>query len=447
MQTSERASRLSSELLAFAWDEWAQMGILADAPRQSPWAQDPEALIVFTLETARDDARLFDEVLDWFLVNRALVSTRRLRTMCIDDEDRRLVNSMTALAMSRTATLAGGPPDDPEPLFRELRPTRDEADTSFLQFGFTRPRFEPSGKSVRPNLRAPINLAFRLRELLGVSARAEVVRALLTTDAPSTTRSVLVQAAGYAKPNVYDATASLLESGVLSVISGPGEARCMIERERWAELLRESPDWAPQQRDWPQLLGTLRRISRWLRHDRAELSPYMQESLTRDLLEEIAPALAYAGIAVAGVADPQAALEQTIEEILRHLRPTGEPRQRADAVELLVPPPRGSLVVEVYGDQSGKHRWRLRSPNGQTIAASPEAFSSPAAALRAAQQLGDSNRLSFDVYADAAGRSRWRATASNGQLIAHSAESFASASNAKRAMDRVREAAIAPAVR
>ncbi len=68
------------------------MGVLASAPHRSPWAEDPEALIVFTLEIARDDPRLFDELLDWLLCNERLVSVRRLRSFAVDPEDRRLVD-------------------------------------------------------------------------------------------------------------------------------------------------------------------------------------------------------------------------------------------------------------------------------------------------------------------------------------------------------------------
>ena len=46
---------------------------------------------MFTLEVARADARLFDELMDWMLVNESLLSVRRLRAMCIDETDRALV--------------------------------------------------------------------------------------------------------------------------------------------------------------------------------------------------------------------------------------------------------------------------------------------------------------------------------------------------------------------
>jgi hypothetical protein len=85
MSISDTRAEVEAALLAFAWDEWAQMGVLASPTRTSPWAQDPEALLGFTLELARADPRLFDEVLDWLVVNEHLISVRRLRSVDAPD--------------------------------------------------------------------------------------------------------------------------------------------------------------------------------------------------------------------------------------------------------------------------------------------------------------------------------------------------------------------------
>ena len=73
MEVSTRSHYLRDQLVAFAWNEWAQMGLLATPHGRSPWAQDPEALIIFTLEVARAEPRLFDELLDWMLLNLSLI--------------------------------------------------------------------------------------------------------------------------------------------------------------------------------------------------------------------------------------------------------------------------------------------------------------------------------------------------------------------------------------
>jgi uncharacterized protein YegP (UPF0339 family) len=42
---------------------------------------------------------------------------------------------------------------------------------------------------------------------------------------------------------------------------------------------------------------------------------------------------------------------------------------------------------EVYADNSGNYRWRLKSGNGQTIASSGESFDSKSNAKRAAETV------------------------------------------------------------
>jgi hypothetical protein len=96
MQISELRHEARSRLLRFAWDEWAQMGVSASSSRRDDWAMDPEALLLFTFEIGRADARLFDEVTDWMVRNEDLISTRRLRNMCRDETDRALVDAFLA---------------------------------------------------------------------------------------------------------------------------------------------------------------------------------------------------------------------------------------------------------------------------------------------------------------------------------------------------------------
>ena len=44
MPISALRAQLERGLLAFAWNEWSQLGLLTTADRKSVWAQDPEAL-------------------------------------------------------------------------------------------------------------------------------------------------------------------------------------------------------------------------------------------------------------------------------------------------------------------------------------------------------------------------------------------------------------------
>ena len=332
MSQPTTSEQLTERLVSFAWDEWAQMGVLSAPTRVSPWAQDPEALIVFTLEIARREPRLFDEVLDWMLTNETMFSVRRLRAMCIDQTDRKLVAAAIgwlarqgprARLKPRREDQEAGPPDL-EPLFYGGGPF-GEADPDFAAAGLLRAVLLPSRKSVTPDLETPINFAFRLRAILGVSIRAEVVRVMLTSRPSPATAQMLARAVGYSKRNVHDALGGLASAQVLTSFMVDGEQRYAIHHDIWAALLQRDPTSLPVHRHWPQLLGTLRLIVRW-RAEQGQLraSEYMRQSSTRQLLARISRDLAFAGIEVhQRVKAEQAPAEigRALDSILRRLSP------------------------------------------------------------------------------------------------------------------------------
>ncbi|HWH45472.1 MAG TPA: hypothetical protein VNT32_12150 [Thermoleophilaceae bacterium] len=315
MPISALRAEVGERLRAFAWDEWTRLGVLASSERRDRFAADPEALLIFTLEIGRDDPRLFDEVLDWLVVNERLVSVQRLRNLAGGDGERALVNAALAWVARRrprTRLVAkaanAAHPDASEPLFRTARVPSRTLDDAFLTHGFLKPSVEPSGNSQPPDPALPVNFAFRLRHLLGIGARAEVVRVLLGTDAPSLTAQAVAGSAGYSKRNVHEALASLHAAGVLDVLAVGNEQRFSAPRERWAALLGIEAGELPRHRDWPALLGALAHVTRWLADPRNdELSDYMRASEARLLADGVAPELRRAGVPVPDRARPGAA--------------------------------------------------------------------------------------------------------------------------------------------
>ena len=328
MDLTTFSNSLSERLLDFAWEQWAQIGLSAVPRGESRWAQDPEALIVFTLQVARADPRLFDELLDWMLANESLLSVRRLRAVCIDDADRALVaGSIGWLARRRprarlhtTGQLVTSSP--PEVLFAGGMTARDP-DPDFAAAGLERPNIEPSGKSQPPDLTRPINLDFRLRAIFGVSIRAEIVRILLCTNAPLMSAAALARSSAYSKRNVHDALTDLAAAEIVTVFTVSSEQRYQVDKSRWSAWLDLGPGGPPTHREWPQLLGALRKILRWSQQpELASASDYMKASSARQLLDELRPDLSFAGVPTnlrVGADDAPPALERLIDDILTPL--------------------------------------------------------------------------------------------------------------------------------
>jgi hypothetical protein len=303
MSISELRDGFQKSLVDFLWGQWGQMGVSANTSRRDSWAIDPEALLLLTFEVGRGEPRLFEEALDWMLVNERLISVQRLRNLAADEADRALVEAVLGwLGQNRRRARLGakqgsvkvGP--ELQLFFRNSRLKVSEPDPAFLAQGFLKPQAEPSGKSQAPDVQLPINFAFRLRLLLGVSVRAEVARVLLTTDAPWMNAQALAASVAYSKRNVQEAAASLAIAGFVKSWPLRNENRSEAS-DRWAEFL--GPDPLPSSKDWPQLFRALLRILRWLADPpNQELSDYMLMSSARTLLEEVRPDLGFAGVLV-----------------------------------------------------------------------------------------------------------------------------------------------------
>lgn len=300
---SELREELQRRLAGFLWDEWGQMGVLATSSKRSPWAADPEALLLLTFEVGREEPRLLDEVLDWLVANERLISVQRLRNMARDGSDRALVEAVIGWLgerrkRPRLGAKAGQPvTDEPQPFFRGSQFPVEDPDPAFLAQGFLKPRSQPRGLSQSPDVNLPINFGFRLRLLLGIGVRAEATRVLLTIDAPRVDLQTLAKSTGYNKRNVQEGAAALNAAGALTSWEVGNEQRFEAPRDRWKDFL--AVEEIPQHVDWPQLFAAYRKLLRWLAEPaNRDLSEYMLSSEARTVMEEVAEDLRFAGIAV-----------------------------------------------------------------------------------------------------------------------------------------------------
>ena len=307
MQISALRKLVADRLLAFAWNEWAQIGILTDVLRESPWATDPEALLLFSLQVGRSDARLFDETLDWLARNSGLISIQRFRNHYASDRDGQIGEAAVAwLAGQVPAHLQPRktkPVGEPERLFYGGRaPSRP--DPAFLQHGLLKQTMERSRKSQPPDLTKPINFAFRLRRGFGVGSRAEVMRFLLTAtrlsragSRPLFTTLAIADAAGFVKRNVQDTLNALAAAGWIEHIIRGNEHLYAIDSDQWGAVVWRDGAPLPPYRDWTHALQAFGELHRWLNEPGVDdLSPYMRASEARKRVAEIAPSLGYAGI-------------------------------------------------------------------------------------------------------------------------------------------------------
>jgi hypothetical protein len=121
------------------------------------------------------------------------VSVQRLKNLCTDATDSALVGSAldwSLGARGRRRTSQGSMSEaELVSLFLSFSHHFGDVDELFAAHGFARSPLRASGKSQPPRLLDPIGFSFRLRRLLGIGVRAEIVRTLLTVRASLTFRA------------------------------------------------------------------------------------------------------------------------------------------------------------------------------------------------------------------------------------------------------------------
>lgn len=250
-------------VLDLLWRQWNMLGV---AGHGAPWCGppiDPEALLLLTCTAGRFDARLFDAMVEWVGLNGRYINVQRLKRMITTEAfvGERVVraiaatasNSVTSAKWAMTKAAKGG--ENPEPLFflkdgRRL-PISRAHDPVFAEHGLLRDRYEPRGVVGRFRPEPVENLILRLRALLGVNARCEIMAYLLLNEKGSP--GALARDTCYFPLTMAKAMAEMRDSGfLLSRVNGrrrdhrlvPGTWRQMLLGDRripwivWPRLFR-----------------------------------------------------------------------------------------------------------------------------------------------------------------------------------------------------------------
>jgi hypothetical protein len=264
---------LRDRLLDLVWRQWTCAGLSGSAEAWSGSVIDPEALLLFTCTIGRHDQRLFDGVLEWLDVNGDFINVQRLKR--IADEERFSGEAVlrALAAVTRTSTsqakwsgLADARPGsdaEPEPLFYRSSgaalPVVREPDPVFAEYGLARDRFESRGIAEPFRPERPANLILRLRALLGVNARCEILSYLLLNHAGSP--RAMASDCYFFPATISKAMAEMERSGFL-VSRTEGRRRFyQLVPEAWSSLLL-ADDTRPEWITWPRVLRALERI--WL---------------------------------------------------------------------------------------------------------------------------------------------------------------------------------------
>jgi hypothetical protein len=299
---------LHTRMLELMWRQWTALGVHGYGASWEGSPIDPDSLLLFSCTAARQDARLFDAVVEWMEHNGRYVGVARVRRMlgsgAFAGEQvfhavvHATADSESAPKWERLARRFEHEPGE-VPLFHlsngKPLPVVGEPDSRFLKWGLIRDRYESRGVAGMFDSRNPVSILLRLRALLGVNARCEILLYLMLN--PSGTPRAMARACGYEPTTVVKAMREMADSGLLDVRKDGRHTVCRIEAEDWCRLLIEEDvplSWI----SWSQLFGALERIMTVLDHAvRTEESELAQASILRRVFEQgVIEALEKAGV-------------------------------------------------------------------------------------------------------------------------------------------------------
>jgi DNA-binding transcriptional ArsR family regulator len=223
MRNPSSSLRIREHVLDLVWSLWAEMGVSSWTRRHAHWAVDPEPLILITSALVAADPRLRDESIDWCIQYGRYVSVTRLKNLLRDEPEaiRHAFGTYAAVVNAHSAL---------------CWPSQAKA-----------AEYHPTGRSSVSSFASPALIGLRLRALFGVSARADILRALIAQPQVSTSASDLVSDVNHTKRNIDKALDSLRIGGLLEVVPVRNEHRYRIQNARQLlEFVGDRPEIFPR---------------------------------------------------------------------------------------------------------------------------------------------------------------------------------------------------------
>ncbi len=325
MSLNEYREQLLDRLVNFLWRQWSCLGLLGESSGDEDWVMDPESLLVFSLEIARCEPRLFDEILAWLEVNGQWLDTTRLRNIITlrGENTARLIGGVLQHLLDNGGDarrwqnlinlcdkLNPGSSRKVEALFKDkagqphpMAP-KEKADAAFLKFGLNRPvlKIQKAGKDVPVN--AKTNLRFLLRALFGVGGKSEIVLYLMTHEGARPKE--IADAIGLFWLGVHQTLLDLSKSGLVLVRRKGKKVDYWLSHKKWWEFISPSSDESrPKWLDWTAIFAAFSNL--WQTVDaltQSDASEYMKSSRLQDSLELVSSEFSRAGFDIGNPPSP-----------------------------------------------------------------------------------------------------------------------------------------------
>jgi len=239
------------------WSQWAALGAYVTEEACRKCVVDPEALLVATCTLGRSDIRLFDEALDWLVINHELLRPSRLTRIAREygPEAQRVLGAAVEFVSERTGSnllpgvkkaaqgsIAGAEEEYLFPSEVGLKPVKGKGrEKAFLKWGLLRGEPRIREHSGRPDLENPANMIIRMRMLYGASSRAEILTFLFAGQ-PGNSNEI-ARLIKYDQAGVYRELEKLVKAGMVNKHKNKRDANYWLDREKFAQSHAIEEEW------------------------------------------------------------------------------------------------------------------------------------------------------------------------------------------------------------
>jgi hypothetical protein len=268
--------QFQEQIFDFLWRQWSTLGIAGATKSKDNRIIDPEALLLFSLGVCRYEPRLFDEIIDWLFQNGHFINVQRLQQIQVKynfncgpqlSAIAELLAKKSSYQLKWSGLAKKYYQEHKETLFFDKEgealpcPTDKNANPEFLSHGLRRGQINLRGYSQAFDLQNPACLLLRLRALLGINARAEILCLLASVKEIHPSEAARLTA--YYQKTIQTTLVEMAQSGVILTRTSKKEKFYRLKPGVLDELLKsngESAQWI----NWRPLFKTVEIIWRRL---------------------------------------------------------------------------------------------------------------------------------------------------------------------------------------
>ncbi len=287
MSLKEFKERFIHGLLEVQWRHWSALGVACHVEPEERWLIDIEALTLSTLVSGFQDTRLLNASIEWLIKHNDWLNLQRLKRIAkafiepfpkLSPQIDSLLHPQVFELLGNTLRRFG------QKVWMEKRPeTWEFVENPAMRYEDFFSKFQVRNIVTEIVPQRPSLLQLRLRGILGIDARVEVLIYLLSNESGNS--NAIAREIFYDQKNVYRILERWHKVGVLAKIKGPKIVTFTMEkRVEWLNLLnlRKMPAYL----NWVQVFHFLGQILKVLSVSPWSEDEYMLSSLFRDLLDE-----------------------------------------------------------------------------------------------------------------------------------------------------------------